>query len=266
MQPTPQPRHGAGWWGVGLTTCPRSCWHSRLPSAVPAAGAPSPGCPLLSPVECRLQSNTARELRAREATHREDRGAEPWWGWHRPGTFRVFQLYLTVSTVTGVGRANVPPKGVWTSGEGPPRGLWNTPSSKDHGKPHQVREPALEPTVPGVPIGGIEAAADGQTSGEQSCPGYTEGTQQKHVSHVQPEAGPAVPESRKPLESRVGAQPPASCSPAPGTACGSWPAPPGLLLILRSEILLTCRAPTPLADNHFPSPAPSLNEPLNSAP
>ena len=37
MQPTPQPRHGAGWRGVGLTTCPRSCWHSRLPSAVPAA-------------------------------------------------------------------------------------------------------------------------------------------------------------------------------------------------------------------------------------
>lgn len=145
-----------------------------------------------------------------------------------------------------------------------PWGLWNTPTSKDHVKPQQVREPALEPTVPGVPVGGIEATADGQTSGEQSCPGYAEGTQQKRVSHIQPEAGPAVPESQKPLESQVGAQPPALCSPAPETACGSWPTPPGLLLILRSEILLTCRAPAPLADNHFPSPVPPLNEPLNS--
>lgn len=136
MQPTPQPCHRVGWRGVGLTTCPRSCWRSQLPSAVPAAGAPSPGCPPLSPVECRLQSNTARELLAREAMHREDRGAEPWWGWHRPGTFWVFQLYLTVSTVTGVGRANVPPEGGLDLRRGPTpgslkhtllQGPWETP-------------------------------------------------------------------------------------------------------------------------------------------
>ena len=55
--------------------------------------------------------------------------------------------------------------------------------------------PRAQPTVPGVPVGGVEATADGQASGKQSRPGYAEGTRQKHGSRVQPEASPMVPES-----------------------------------------------------------------------
>lgn len=67
--------------------------------------------------------------------------AEPWWGWHcLPGHFSSLPAIPHCQHCYQGGTSKHAPEGVWTCRRGPTHRVSGTrPSSKDHGKPYQVR-------------------------------------------------------------------------------------------------------------------------------